>query len=101
MTDAQVIGTLVIASSSIISLFSMVYKPLSENTKAMTTLGIKMEHLAERIENEHNEHVRHIQEFEEYKEKEREINQKQWDKLEEHGNKLTKHEEQIKHLGGS
>ena len=54
MTDAQVIGTLVIASSSIISLFSMVYKPLSENTKAMTTLGVKMEHLAEKIENEHH-----------------------------------------------
>ena len=48
MTEAQYLGMLVIALSSLIGLFAMVYKPLSENTKAMTTLGLKLEYLTEK-----------------------------------------------------
>ena len=100
MTEAHYLGMLVIALSSLIGLFAMVYKPLSENTKAMTTLGLKLEYLTEKLDGEHRQHEKHIQDFEEYKEKVRESNQKQWNKIEEHENKLTKHEEQIKHMKG-
>lgn len=50
MSEAEVIGTMVIGLSAIVGLFLSIYKPLSDNTKAMTILTSNIEHLAEKID---------------------------------------------------
>ena len=49
MTTAEMIGMVVLGLSSLIGIFTAVYRPLSENTKAMTELTLRVEQLAKEI----------------------------------------------------
>ena len=86
---------LVVGLSSLIGLFALIYKPLSENTKAMTTLGLKLQYLTEKLDREHDEHVKHIQDFEEYKSDMSEKQKQQWKKIDEHSIKIAEHETKL------
>ena len=79
MTTAEMIGIVVIGLSSLIGIFTAVYRPLSENTKAMTELTLRVEQLAKEIE-EYKEHVRKGQ-------------KQQWDAIERNEKEIgeTKH----------
>ena len=98
MTEAQLLGTAVVALSTLISLFMMVYKPLSENTKAMTTLAVKIETFSKSLDEQKEEHKEHLKEFSEYKEHISEGQRRQWEKIDEHSQKLQEHETEIQNL---
>ena len=42
MTTEEMIGIVVLGLSSLIGIFTAVYRPLSENTKAMTELTLRV-----------------------------------------------------------
>ena len=79
MTTAEMIGIVVIGLSSLIGIFTAVYRPLSENTKSMTELTLRVEQLAKEIK-EYKEHVRKGQ-------------KQQWDAIERNEKEIgeTKH----------
>lgn len=77
MSEAEIIGFAVIGLTAFVSLFMVIYKPLNENTKAMTVLNSNIEHLAEKIEAQEKALL-------EYKEHVRDSQKRQWEKLEEH-----------------
>ena len=54
VTTAEMIGIVVLGLCSLIGIFTAVYRPLSENTKAMTELTIRVEQLAKEMK-EQNE----------------------------------------------
>lgn len=85
------IGILVLALSVLVALFMSIYKPLNENTKAMTILTSNIEHLAEKIDEQNKkieEQNKKIEEQEkallQYKDHMRDSQKRQWDKLDEH-----------------
>lgn len=98
LSEAQFLGMLIVALGSLLGLFTVVYKPLTENTKAMTTLGIKIEHLSEKIEEDRKEHEKHLKDFEEYKEHVSKSQKEQWDAIRENKSKLGEHNKDIEHL---
>ena len=77
MSEAEIIGFTAIGLTAFVSLFMVIYKPLNENTKAMTVLNSNIEHLAEKIEGQEKALL-------EYKEHVRDSQKRQWEKLEEH-----------------
>ena len=93
MTTAEMIGTVVIGLSSLIGVFTAIYKPLSENTKAMTELTIRIEQLAKEIKEQNEKIEKQSKEFEEYKEHVRKGQKDQWDAIEKNEKEIgeTKH----------
>lgn len=98
ISEAQFLGMLVIALISLVGLFMAVYKPLSENTKAMTKLGLQMEHLSEKIEEDRKEHQKHLKDFEDYKNHVSDGQKEQWDAIRENSKQLQKHDLELEHL---
>ena len=98
MSEAQFLGMLIVALGSLLGLFTVVYKPLNENTKAMTTLGMKIEHLSEKIEEDRKEHEKHLKDFEEYKEHVSKSQKEQWDAIRENKSKLGEQNKDIEQL---
>lgn len=92
MTEAQFLGMLVISLGSLTSLFFVVYKPLSENTKAMTELTMKIEFLANKIDEQEERQEKHEKEFKEYKEHVRQGQKRQWDEINKQGDMLKEHD---------
>lgn len=88
MTTAEMIGTVVIGLSSLIGVFTAIYRPLSENTKAMTKLTLRVEQLAEKIDEQNKRIEGQEKALLEYKEHVRDSQKRQWDKLDEHDKTL-------------
>lgn len=74
---------LVLCLSSLIGLFVMLFKPLNDNTKAMSILVSRIDRIAEKMDERDEELKQHIKEFDEYKNKVRESQKRQWDKIDE------------------
>ena len=87
ISNVNMIGYLVIALSSLTALFTAIYKPLNENTKAMTELSVKMERLTEELEKQNKD-------LDEYKKHVSESQKRQWDAINEQNEKIieTKHQ---------
>lgn len=93
MTTAEMIGMVVLGLSSLIGIFTAVYRPLSENTKAMTELTLRVEQLAKEIKEQNEKMEKQNKEFEEYKEHVRKGQKQQWDAIEKNEKEIgeTKH----------
>lgn len=87
VSEPVVIGYAVIALSAIVALFSVLCKPLNENTKAMTELSVRVEKLTEELEKQNKD-------FEEYKKHVSESQKRQWDAINKHTEEIleTKHD---------
>lgn len=81
MSEAEFIGMVVLSLSAIFGLFAVVYKPLQNNTKAMTTLTLRLDYLIDRMDKHEENYKQHLEDFEKYKEKVRESQKKQWDEI--------------------
>lgn len=84
MTTAEMIGIVVIGLSSLIGIFTAVYRPLSENTKAMTKLTMNIEQLAEKIEEQNKRIDEQEKALNNYKDHMRESQKRQWEVLDKH-----------------
>lgn len=84
MTTAEMIGIVVIGLSSLIGIFTAVYRPLNENTKAMTKLSMNIEQLAEKIEEQNKRIDKQERELNNYKDHMRESQKRQWEVLDKH-----------------
>lgn len=83
MSKIEFLGMLVLCSSSLIGLFVMLFKPLNDNTKAMSILVSRIDRIAEKMDERDEELKQHIKEFDDYKDKVREGQKRQWDKIDE------------------
>lgn len=88
VTTAEMIGIVVLGLSSLIGIFTAVYRPLNENTKAMTELTLRMEQLAEKIDEQNKKIEGQEKALLEYKEHVRDSQKRQWYKLDEHDKAL-------------
>ena len=61
----------------------MLFKPLNDNTKAMSTLVSRIDRITEKMDERDEELKQHIKDFDEYKNKVRESQKRQWDKIDE------------------
>lgn len=84
MTTAEMIGIVVLGLSSLIGIFTAVYRPLNENTKAMTKLTINIGQLAEKIEEQNKRIDEQERELNNYKDHMRESQKRQWEVLDKH-----------------
>lgn len=83
MSKIEFLGMLVLCLSSLIGLFVMLFKPLNDNTKAMSILVSRIDRIAEKMDERDEELKQHIKEFDDYKDKMRESQKRQWDKIDE------------------
>lgn len=93
MGEAEFIGMLVIALATLIGIVVAIGKPLSDNTKAMTTLTLNINHLSEKLDTMDKEFKAHKQEFEKYKEHVTDSQKRQWDDI----NKNTDDIKEVQH----
>lgn len=93
MTTAEMIGIVVIGLSSLIVVFTATYSPLSENTKAMTKLTLRVEQLAKEIKEQNEKLEKQNKDIEEYKEHVRNGQKEQWAAIEKNEKEIgeTKH----------
>ena len=84
MTTEEMIGIVVLGLSSLIGIFTALYIPLNENTKAMTKLTMNIEQLAKRIEEQNKRIDEQEEELNNYKDHVRESQKRQWDMLDKH-----------------
>lgn len=82
--QALIIGYGVIALTALIGLFAALYKPLSDNTKAMTKLIMNIEQLAKKIEEQNKRIDEQERELNNYKDHMRESQKRQWEVLDKH-----------------
>lgn len=82
--QALIIGYGVIALTALIGLFAAIYKPLSDNTKAMTKLTMNIEQLAEKIEEQNKRIDEQEKALNNYKDHMRESQKRQWEVLDKH-----------------
>jgi methyl-accepting chemotaxis protein len=94
VTTAEMIGIVVLGLSSLIGIFTAVYRPLSENTKAMTELTLRVEQLAKEMKEQNEKLEKQNKEMEEYKEHVRKGQKQQWDAIERNEKEIgeAKHE---------
>ena len=83
MSKIEFLGMLVLCLSSLIGLFVMLFKPLNDNTKAMSILVSRIDRIAEKMDERDEELKQHVKEFDDYKDKVREGQKRQWDKIDE------------------
>lgn len=95
MPESEFLGRLIEALVVIVGLFFTIIKPLMKNTEAMTNLNATMNLLSERIGENKQDLKEHEQEFEEYKEKVKTSQKRQWDVIDNHGEKLIDHEHRL------
>lgn len=84
MSDAQIIGYIIIGLSAIVGLFMAIYKPLNENTKTMVSLSEQMKQLTNEIARQNNEIEKQEKEFDAYKDHMRDSQKRQWNAIDEH-----------------
>ena len=90
MTQAEMIGIVIIALTSIIGLFTAVAKPLVRNTEAMTLLNASVRELSGKIDEQNKRIEAQEDALEHYKDHVRESQRKQWDKINEHDRRIDK-----------
>lgn len=95
MSEAEIIGTIVIGLSAIVGLFLSIYKPLSDNTKAMTTLTLNIKQLADKVDEQNKRIEQQENNLLRYKEHVSESQKRQWDVLDEHDRQLLKLEHNL------
>lgn len=88
MTEAEFLGMLILALATLIGLFSVIFKPINENTKAMMRLVTRLDAMTEKMDERDEELKEHIKEFDEYKEKVKNSQKRQWDKIDELNNDM-------------
>lgn len=93
MEQYEIIGIVALALVTLIGLFMTVYKPLNENTKAMTTLAVKVDQLTEQMKRQESDFIS-------YKEHMTVSQQKQWDAINENSDKISEHGIEIGYLKG-
>lgn len=93
MTTAEMIGIVVIGLSSLIGIFTAVYRPLNDNTKAMTKLTLRVEQLAKEIKEQNEKLEKQNKEIDEYKEHVRKGQKEQWNAIDRNEKEIaeTKH----------
>lgn len=96
MSDVTAIGYLVVALSALMALFTAIYKPLNDNTKAMANLVSKIDRITEKMDERDEELKQHIKDFEDYKNKVRESQKRQWNKIDELSDDMIKIKHSIK-----
>lgn len=96
MTTAEMIGIVVLGLSSLIGIFTAVYRPLNENTKAMTELTLKVEQLAKEIREQNDKLEKQNREIEEYKEHVKKGQREQWEVLDKHELKIMQVQNDLK-----
>lgn len=91
MSEAEFLGMFVLALATFIGVFIAINKPLNANTKAMTTLTLRMEQLSDSLKQ---------QEIEQkiYKEHMKESQKRQWVVIDEHGKQILKHDILLQNL---
>lgn len=82
------IGYLVVALGTLVTLFFAIHKPLNDNTKAMTELTVKMEQFTEQLKNQEED-------LKAYKQHVSDSQKKQWDTINEHNNKILELEHNL------
>ena len=92
MSDSEFLGMFVSAIVVLVGLGISIIKPITDNTKAMTELNAGIEGLTKEVKAQKEELEEHKRDFERYKEKVRESQKRQWDKIDEQGETLQKHE---------
>lgn len=93
MNNVEMIGMLVMAASTLLSVFFIVHRPMDENTKAMTTLSVKVQQLSEVISEQKNDLLM-------YKDHVDESQRRQWGVINEHSTVLAQHETRLRTLEG-
>lgn len=93
MIEGEFIGMLVSSASVLIGLFFVVHKPLNENTKAMTTLTVKVDQLTEQIRKQEDD-------FSQYKDHVSESQRRQWDAINENADLILKHSMILEQMKG-
>ena len=88
MTQAEMIGIVIIALTSIIGLFTAVAKPLVRNTEAMTLLNASVRELSGKIDEQNKRIEAQEDALEHYKDHVRESQRKQWEKINEHDRRI-------------
>lgn len=96
MTTAEMIGIVVIGLSSLIGIFTAIYRPLNQNTKAMTELTLKVEQLAKEIKDQNDKLKKQNREIEEYKEHVKKGQREQWEVLDRHELEIVKVKNDLK-----
>jgi hypothetical protein len=91
MTEIEYLGMLIPSLVTVGGLFAAIHKPLTENTKAMTTLSLQVQQLTKQFE-------KGEQNFEAYKIKVNDSQRRQWEVLDRHSKKLVKHDAELDNL---
>lgn len=92
--EGELLGSLVIGLGTLAGLFFTVHKPLNENTKAMTTLGIKVDQLTIQMKKQEDD-------FSQYKEHVSESQRRQWDAINENADLILKHSMILEQMKGA
>lgn len=82
--EGELIGGVAVALATLTGLFFTVHKPLEENTKAMTTLAVKVDQLTEQMKKQEDDFVQ-------YKDHVSESQRRQWDAINENADKILEH----------
>ena len=89
MSEAEFIGMLVLALGTLVGVAVAIGKPLSDNTKAMTTLTMNINHLSEKLDTMDKEFKEHKGDFEKYKNHVSESQKRQWDNINKNSRDIT------------
>lgn len=89
MSEAEFIGMLVLALGTLIGVAVAIGKPLSDNTKAMTTLTMNINHLSEKLDTMDKEFKEHKEDFEKYKDHVSESQKRQWNDINKNSRDIT------------
>lgn len=89
MSEAEFIGMLVLALGTLVAVAVAIGKPLSDNTKAMTTLTMNINHLSEKLDTMDKEFKAHKEDFEKYKDHVSESQKRQWNDINKNSRDIT------------
>lgn len=98
MSEAEFMGMLVLALGTLIGVAVAIGKPLSDNTKAMTTLTMNINHLSEKLDTMDKEFKAHKEDFEKYKDHVSESQKRQWDDINKNSRDITEVNHKIEML---
>lgn len=98
MSEAEFIGMLVLALGTLIGVAVAIGKPLSDNTKAMTTLTMNINHLSEKLDTMDKEFKAHKEDFEKYKDHVSESQKRQWNDINKNSRDITEVNHKIEML---
>lgn len=98
MSEAEFIGMLVLALGTLVAVAVAIGKPLSDNTKAMTTLTMNINHLSEKLDTMDKEFKAHKEDFEKYKDHVSESQKRQWNDINKNSRDITEVNHKIEML---